>query len=93
MNRTTGGGMDNGRVEQLAEAALQLLPGFSWPEAVRDLRGVAEEMVSTSETIFEMFPPLQDDPDYFGTVLEIMQEPKQFILELEQRAAVQAVCE
>lgn len=40
-------------------------------------------MVETCDVLFTNFPGLLEKPDYKDQVIEIMQEPKQYILKLE----------
>ena len=40
-------------------------------------------MVETCDVLFTNFPGLLEKPDYKAQVIEIMQEPKQYILKLE----------
>ena len=43
----------------------------------------ARNMVETCDVLFTNFPGLLEKPDYKDQVIEIMQEPKQYILKLE----------
>ena len=47
------------------------------------LRYTARNMVETCDVLFTNFPGLLEKPDYKDQVIEIMQEPKQYILKLE----------
>ena len=47
------------------------------------LRYTARNMVETCDVLFTNFPGLLEKPDYKAQVVEIMQEPKQYILKLE----------
>ena len=51
--------------------------------ALVSLRYTARNMVETCDVIFTNFPGLLEKPDYKDQVIEIMQEPKQYILKLE----------
>ena len=51
--------------------------------ALVSLRYTARNMVETCDVLFTNFPGLLEKPDYKDQVIEIMQEPKQYILKLE----------
>ena len=51
--------------------------------ALVSLRYTARNMVETCDVLFMNFPGLLEKPDYKDQVIEIMQEPKQYILKLE----------
>ncbi len=51
--------------------------------ALVSLRYTARNMVETCDVLFTNFPGLLEKPDYKAQVVEIMQEPKQYILKLE----------
>ena len=51
--------------------------------AMVSLRYVAENMIECCDVIFDNFPGLLEKPDYKAKVIEVMQEPKQYILKLE----------
>ena len=51
--------------------------------ALVSLRYTARNMVETCDVLFTNFPGLLAKPDYKAQVIEIMQEPKQYILKLE----------
>ena len=51
--------------------------------ALVSLRYTARNMVETCDVLFTNFPGLLEKPDYKAQVIEIMQEPKQYILKLE----------
>ncbi|MBO4848797.1 MAG: hypothetical protein J5586_06570 [Clostridia bacterium] len=51
--------------------------------ALVSLRYTARNMVETCDVLFTNFPGLLAKPDYKVQVIEIMQEPKQYILKLE----------
>ena len=50
---------------------------------ILSLRYTARNMVETCDVLFTNFPGLLEKPDYKDQVIEIMQEPKQYILKLE----------
>ena len=52
--------------------------------AMVSLRYVARNMVETCDVLFTNFPGLLAKPDYKAQVIETMQEPKQYILKLEE---------
>jgi len=41
-------------------------------------------MIETCDVLFENFPGLLSEPNYKAQVIKIMQEPKQYILKLEE---------
>ena len=47
------------------------------------LRGAVTDMIRVCDTLFSDFPRLLEDSTYKAKVIEIMQEPKQYILEIE----------
>lgn len=49
----------------------------------KERRYTARNMVETCDVLFTNFPGLLEKPDYKDQVIEIMQEPKQYILKLE----------
>ena len=51
--------------------------------ALESLSYTARNMVETCDVLFDNFPGLLSKPDYKAQVIEIMQEPKQYILKLE----------
>lgn len=51
--------------------------------ALVSLRYTARNMVETCDVLFTNFPGLLEKPDCKAQVIEIMQEPKQYILKLE----------
>ena len=51
--------------------------------ALVSLRYTARNMVETCDVLFTNFPGLLEKPDYKAQVVEIMQEPKQYIIKLE----------
>ena len=51
--------------------------------ALESLSYTAKNMVETCDVLFDNFPGLLSKPDYKAQVIEIMQEPKQYILKLE----------
>lgn len=51
--------------------------------ALVSLSYTAKNMVETCDVLFDNFPGLLSKPDYKAQVIEIMQEPKQYILKLE----------
>ena len=51
--------------------------------ALVSLHYTARNMVETCDVLFTNFPGLLEKPDYKDQVIEIMQEPKQYILKLE----------
>ena len=51
--------------------------------ALVSLRYTARNMVETCDVLFTNFPGLLGKPDYKAQVVEIMQEPKQYIIKLE----------
>lgn len=51
--------------------------------AMVSLRYVARNMIECCDVLFENFPGLLSKPDYKDQVIEVMQEPKQYILKLE----------
>ena len=51
--------------------------------ALVSLRYTARNMVETCDVLFTSFPGLLEKPDYKDQVIEIMREPKQYILKLE----------
>lgn len=51
--------------------------------ALVSLRYTARNMVETCDVLFTNFPGLLEKPDYKAQVIEIMQEPKQYIIKLE----------
>lgn len=51
--------------------------------ALISLRYTARNMVETCDVLFSNFPGLLEKPDYKAQVVEIMQEPKQYIIKLE----------
>ena len=51
--------------------------------ALVSLRYTARNMVETCDVLFTNFPGLLKKPNYKAQVVEIMQEPKQYILKLE----------
>lgn len=51
--------------------------------ALVSLRYTARNMVETCDVLFTNFPGLLEKPNYKVQVVEIMQEPKQYILKLE----------
>lgn len=55
------------------------------PEKYKASEGwyTARNMVETCDVLFTNFPGLLEKPDYKDQVIEIMQEPKQYILKLE----------
>ncbi|MBS6850761.1 MAG: hypothetical protein KH194_07045 [Clostridiales bacterium] len=53
--------------------------------ALVSLRYTARNMVETCDVLFTNFPGLLEKPDYKDQVIEIMQEPKQYILKLEKQ--------
>lgn len=50
---------------------------------LESLRGVADTMIRASKQCFKLFPTLLTEPQYRKRVIEIMQEPKNFILKIE----------
>lgn len=40
-------------------------------------------MIESCDSLFENFPGLLEKPDYKAQVIEIMQKPKQYIINLE----------
>ena len=52
--------------------------------ALVSLRYTARNMVETCDVLFENFPGLLSKPAYKVQVVEIMQEPKQYIMDLEE---------
>ena len=54
--------------------------------ALVSLRYTARNMVETCDVLFTNFPGLLEKPDYKAQVVEIMQEPKQYIIKLEGEA-------
>lgn len=51
--------------------------------ALVSLSYTAKNMVETCDVLFDNFPGLLSKPDYKAQVIEVMQEPKQYILKLE----------
>ena len=51
--------------------------------AMISLRYVARNMIESCDVLFDNFPGLLEKPDYRAQVIEVMQEPKQYILKLE----------
>lgn len=51
--------------------------------ALVSLSYTARNMVETCDVLFTNFPGLLTKPDYKAQVIEIMQEPKQYVLKLE----------
>lgn len=51
--------------------------------AIVSLRYVARNMVESCDSLFDNFPGLLEKPDYKAQVIEIMQKPKQYIINLE----------
>ncbi len=51
--------------------------------ALESLRYTAQNMISTCDVLFQHFPGLLSIPEFRLQVIEIMQEPKQYILDLE----------
>jgi hypothetical protein len=51
--------------------------------AMISLRYVARNMIECCDVLFDNFPGLLEKPDYKAQVIEVMQEPKQYILKLE----------
>lgn len=51
--------------------------------ALVSLRYTARNMVETCDVLFTNFPGLLEKPNYKAQVVEIMQEPKQYIIKLE----------
>lgn len=51
--------------------------------ALESLSYTARNMVETCDVLFDNFPGLLSKPDYRAQVIEVMQEPKQYILKLE----------
>lgn len=51
--------------------------------ALESLRYTAQNMISTCDVLFQHFPGLLSIPEFRVQVIEIMQEPKQYILDLE----------
>ena len=51
--------------------------------AMVSLRYVARNMVESCDVLFDNFPGLLEKPNYKAQVIEVMQEPKQYILKLE----------
>ena len=51
--------------------------------AIVSLRYVARNMIESCDSLFDNFPGLLEKPDYKAQVIEIMQKPKQYIINLE----------
>lgn len=51
--------------------------------AMVSLRYVARNMIECCDVLFDNFPGLLEKPNYKAQVIEVMQEPKQYILKLE----------
>ena len=51
--------------------------------AMVSLRYVAQNMIECCNVLFDNFPGLLEKSDYKAQVIEVMQEPKQYILKLE----------
>ena len=51
--------------------------------AIVSLRYVARNMIESCDSLFDNFPGLLKKPDYKAQVIEIMQKPKQYIINLE----------
>ncbi len=51
--------------------------------ALESLRYTAQNMISTCDVLFQHFPGLLSNQEFREQVIEIMQEPKQYIIKLE----------
>ena len=77
------------RHRQLYAEIDQVYEGLNAPKRVTEdsalvsLRYTARNMIETCDVLFTNFPGLLEKPDYKAQVVEIMQEPKQYIINLE----------
>ena len=77
------------RHRQLYAEIDQVYEGLKAPKranedsALVSLRYVARNMIETCDVLFENFPGLLSKPIYKAQVVDILQEPKQYILKLE----------
>jgi hypothetical protein len=75
-------------LQEIRDIYTDMLPGDSSAPTSEDsiletLHGAVTDMIRVCDTLFTDFPRLLEDSTYKARVIEIMQEPKRYILEIE----------